>query len=94
MQSPAFARFGMDTFLHTEVLAHETMQGSLSHLIGSKFAANSDSDDYQGGKDSSAVDYVGILRAAMEADPAILEATARATHSARTSYARCATCTI
>ena len=75
LKTPAFSRFGMDAFLRAEVLRHETMHGSLAHLIGSKFAANSDSDDYKSSRDGSAVDYVGAMEAAMEADPTIMEAT-------------------
>ena len=75
LQTPAFSRFGMDSFLQIQVLKHETMHASLAHLIGAKFAANSDSDDYTG-KGGSAVDFPGALTAAMEADPTIMEATA------------------
>ena len=74
--SPSFSRHGMDRFLHTEVLRHETIGASLAHLIGSKYAGNADSIDYIGGPDGSAVDYVGIITEALKADPAILEATA------------------
>lgn len=74
--SPSYARFGMDRFLFTEVLMHETMAGSLSHVVGSKFNANSDSSahgKYEGG---SAVDFPAILFAAMTENDSILDATA------------------
>ena len=75
LNSPAFSRFGMDQFLRNEVLDHATMASSLAHLIGSKFAANSDSNDLTPGL-QSAVDFPGLMAAAMAADAEIMEATA------------------
>ena len=63
--SASFSRHGMNRFLHTEVLRHDTMCSSLAHLIGAKYAANADSVDYVGGPDGSAVDYVGIISGAL-----------------------------
>lgn len=63
LESPSFARFGMDRFLHTEVLAHESLEAGLAHVLGAKFNANDSGD--------SGVEYEALLMHALNADPSI-----------------------
>lgn len=60
--------FGVDSFLHSEVLAHGTLACGLSNSIGGKLLANQAND---GG-----VDYNKILLSAFTADPDICSAVA------------------
>lgn len=60
--------FGIDSFLHSEVLNHATLACGLANSIGGKLTANQVND---GG-----VDYNQILLSAFQADPAICSAVA------------------
>lgn len=63
-QSGDLQEFGMDRFLHSQVLRHKTLESAMAHNIGGKLQANTD-----GG--SETVDYVSIMRSAFKADPEI-----------------------
>ena len=75
MASASFSRYGMDRFLRTEVLHHDSIDRSLAHLIGSKFNANAESPAQSAFAGGSVVDYTAILSDAMQEDPSLADAT-------------------
>ena len=62
--------FGMDLMLHNKVMRYKTLACGLAHTIGGKLQANNTDDKDHG------VDFVSILRSALQADPAIRAACA------------------
>ena len=58
--------FGIDTFLHADVLKHKSLACGLSHTIGEKLMSNA----------NNGVDYQRILMSAFTADPDICSAVA------------------
>jgi len=71
LRCPTFNRFRMSEYLKKEVLMHDSLEESLSHLIGCKFDAND--------RDNN-VDFEAAFHAAFRADPDIAAAAAADLH--------------
>jgi hypothetical protein len=61
------AEFGIDRFLHNEVLSHKSLACALAQSVGGKLQAN---------QATETVNYKAVCRSAFDADPEICEAVA------------------